>query len=673
MFTGVRPETTAETIRPQTWDECQAAASLGCYVCGWIVYMERFNQTGKIDQCFETRYSMEFSGDCITYWSFIRIKRDGAFDVLLGFLPIPESDMTCYHHGLGGTAMEEHRPFERCSDQLSPRFQLGDQTISGDASNWIAECKMNHEKCRAHSSTFRPTRLIEIMSANQVRLIWSADLESEIKVSYVAFSHCWGDVDALKLEGKNVNQLFAGFETDTLPQTYRDAIAICVQLQYRFIWIDSLCIIQDSRSDWQNEATMMGSVYANADLNICAASAANSSQNLFPERDKNLLTPLDITSSWEGEGERRLRIVPADLLFAEISLCPLRKRAWVFQEWYLSKRSLILGSMQAWWQCHELLACETFPNGVPEEAGVTKYWNAETEAMKGGGKTMADWVSQTALYANTALTREEDRLMAFAGVAESFKAFHNLTEGYVAGLWRQTLPGSLAWANHGRKPALRSKEYKAPSWSWLSLDGPYELLPSSGVNNLECCTVEDIWLNYVDSSHDTGLLRGGSIQLRGCLIGPVARRSDGNLSEEFIINTYCQDSKDIDQVEYWAGGDQVEFNLKFDEKDANHAIMVSYLDIPIHDHYQKGLINGATRRTMPLEDVDGPIYLLHMNSELDPESEQGLVQGIILYQPLHQVDIFHRIGYYGILSSDTRLEYSRTLTDRYPIRSVLIL
>ncbi|KAL4730863.1 hypothetical protein ACLX1H_002905 [Fusarium chlamydosporum] len=522
------------------------------------------------------------------------------------------TDVSFLDHGLHSQETKRHHPFGEPSDYPSSAFQLGDCMISEDARKWIDECKMYHQQCRIPNRTFRPTRLVEIISSNRVKLILSANLPPNVEVNYVAFSHCWGNTKRLELKRENASQLFTGFDTEVLPRTYKHAIAICVQLQYRFIWIDSLCIFQDSRSDWQHEATMMGSVYAKADLNLCAASAADSSEDIFPHRDQNLLTPLDITSRWTGEEERRLRIVPIDLFYADVSLSPLRKRAWVTQEWYLSKRSLILGSMQAWWQCHGKLACETVPNGLTDDIGVMKYWKADADPMKELGEALADygrvhssWQSVTAMYANTALTREDDRLMAFSGIAQAFRASHKMTERYVAGFWRGFLPGSLAWANTGRRTTTtRSKTYKAPSWSWLSLDGPYELIMPTDVNDLEQCSVENLWLHYVDDSHDTGLLRGGAIQLRGHLIGPAIRDSDGHLSEDFVIDTYCEGFEDGDRVEYWAGGDRVMLKIMLDEKDSNHVAIVSYLDDLTLGDYQHGLIDGTTRKSMPFEHAD---------------------------------------------------------------------
>ncbi|RFN44892.1 hypothetical protein FIE12Z_10873 [Fusarium flagelliforme] len=595
MFTGVRPAFIDETPREQSWEQLQAAATAGCYICRWIYYMDRHRKAPRQPRQYNSSYKIEFTGDDLTYFSFVRIKIDGAYDLVLGFLPVTEIEPPCI------------------------TFQPVDSAVTEDARKWIDDCKTNHEQCRVSSRAFRPTRLVQIINPN------------------------W--------------------------------------LRYRFIWIDSLCIFQDSHSDWQQEATMMGSVYANADLNLCAASAVDSSQAMFPDRDYSLLTPLDITSQWTGEEERRLRLVPLDLFYADVSLCPLRRRAWVFQEWFLSKRSLIIGGMQAWWQCRGKLACETFPNGVPDETGVSKYWKAEAEGMKEKGMetTSGDsWLSMTAMYANTALTKEEDRLIAFAGAVQAFGASQKSRSRYAAGFWYAHLPWSLAWANTGRKATTtRSNTYKAPSWSWLSLDGPYELsMPTEGnyleENDLEQCSLEDLWLHYVDDSHDTGLLRGGAIQLRGYLIGPATKNPNGGLSERFVTHTYCEDFVETDRVEYWCGDDKVELQIRFDEEDLNHTPIVSYLD-NLQPGYKQGLVEGATRQAISLEDADGLIYLFQTHSELDHEAEKGLVEGIILYQPPHQVGVFHRIGCYRVLTSDSKLGRLRTLGDRYSRCSVLIL
>ena len=179
-------------------------------------------------------------------------------------------------------------------------------------------------------------------------------------------------------------------------------------------------------------------------------------------------------------------------------------------------------------------------------------------------------------------------------------------------------------------------------------------------------------MHYVDDSHDTGLLRGGAIRLHGHLVGPATRNLNGELSEGFVTDIYCEDFVETDRVEYWCGDDKVELQIRFDEEDPNHTPIVSYLD-NLQPGHKQGLVEGATRQAMSMKDADGSIYLFQTHSELDQEAEKGLVEGIIMYQPSHQVGVFHRIGCYRALTSDSRLARLRTLGDRYPKRSILIL
>jgi len=126
------------------------------------------------------------------------------------------------------------------------------------------------------------------------------------------------------------------------------------------------------------------------------------------------------------------------------------------------------------------------------------------------------------------------------------------------------------------------------------------------------------------------------------------------------------------RVEYWCGDDKVELQIRFDEEDPNHTPIISYLD-NLQPGHKQGHVEGATRQAISLEDADGLIYLFQTHSELDHEMEKRLVEGIILYQPPHQVGVFHRIGCYRVLTSDSKLGRLRTLGDRYQRCSIFIL
>jgi hypothetical protein len=66
-----------------------------------------------------------------------------------------------------------------------------------------------------------------------------------------------------------------GIAWSEVSKYFRDAIAITRKLGIRYLWIDSLCIIQDDREDQELEAIKMGSVYGNAYLVLAATAAAD--------------------------------------------------------------------------------------------------------------------------------------------------------------------------------------------------------------------------------------------------------------------------------------------------------------------------------------------------------------------------------------------------------------
>ncbi|KAH8600698.1 heterokaryon incompatibility protein-domain-containing protein, partial [Bisporella sp. PMI_857] len=79
-----------------------------------------------------------------------------------------------------------------------------------------------------------------------------------------------------------------------LPKTFQDTILVAQRLNISYIWIDSLCIIQDSAEDWQAESAIMGQIYSNCTLNIAAAGASDGSVGLFFERDIRLVKPVEV-------------------------------------------------------------------------------------------------------------------------------------------------------------------------------------------------------------------------------------------------------------------------------------------------------------------------------------------------------------------------------------------
>lgn len=70
----------------------------------------------------------------------------------------------------------------------------------------------------------------------------------------MALSHCWGQVQPTTLNSDTVGQLMAGFWTDILTQSFQDAVWLAINvLGIRYLWINSLCILQDDVEDWHDK------------------------------------------------------------------------------------------------------------------------------------------------------------------------------------------------------------------------------------------------------------------------------------------------------------------------------------------------------------------------------------------------------------------------------------
>ncbi|KAF2792569.1 HET-domain-containing protein, partial [Melanomma pulvis-pyrius CBS 109.77] len=157
------------------------------------------------------------------------------------------------------------------------------------ARKWLSQCLKGHNKCQVAQSTergqFSPTRLLEIgqPDAEKVRLRFGSAQDST-DIQYATLSHCWGSSKVLRLTSTSFQRLKEGIEISELAQTFQDAIFTARSLGIRLLWLDSLCIFQDSYEDWQKEAALMSHVYRNAVLNIAASVAADSNASCFPKR-----------------------------------------------------------------------------------------------------------------------------------------------------------------------------------------------------------------------------------------------------------------------------------------------------------------------------------------------------------------------------------------------------
>ncbi|KIN00795.1 hypothetical protein OIDMADRAFT_124725, partial [Oidiodendron maius Zn] len=331
-----------------------------------------------------------------------------------------------------------------------------------------------------------PTRLLSIGEEFPTNLHLRHGCNLPRSTKYTTLSHCWGERGIVtKLSECNYLSMMEKVIFDDLPKTFRDAIVVSKMLGVEYLWIDSLCIIQDSPSDWQRESSLMSQIYSNSFCNISATAALDSSQGLFFARDPVTIREFIFQTCIDGT---RGYFSPCDegLWMKYVIEAPLNGRAWVCQERILSKRNLHFSRSQIFWECCEHLACETFPSGFSIQWGdmslkqdISKFFFAcSTKRVSGGLKLPPNddtvnwayqvWEKVVTTFCRGQLTYETDKLVAIGGLATLMN--ETLVDVYLAGLWKRHLITQLLWYSCDGYTQTKGP-YVAPSWSWAAVRG----------------------------------------------------------------------------------------------------------------------------------------------------------------------------------------------------------
>jgi hypothetical protein len=338
-------------------------------------------------------------------------------------------------------------------------------------------CLEGHRKCnkRISDGSWWPSRLLEVGNFNcsfEIRLRETAETPPTGS-QYVTLSHCWGKATFLTLTTENLEVLKAGFFIKDLPLTFQDAIGVARRLNVPYLWIDSLCIVQNSLEDWSREASQMSNVYQHGFCNIAATGALDSAEGLFLDRKMDPVPPFKILIPYKDTRNPRVVYVTyPDLWKYGVEDSPLIKRAWVLQERLLARRVLHFGRHQLFWECREHATCETYGTQAQlhlsrsiEEVSPKADFDVDVEAnFKGGRRTLEHvWERIVRTYSLARLTKLSDKEAAINGIIKFLEeAFEDIC---VVGLWKNRLLQQLLW--QAVEPS-RSIANRAPSWSCKS-------------------------------------------------------------------------------------------------------------------------------------------------------------------------------------------------------------
>lgn len=174
-------------------------------------------------------------------------------------------------------------------------------------SRWLATCLSSHDSCTIQANEFLPTRLVDVGSADGTRPPRLFDTRHHRyyhrKPQYLALSHCWGTSSFLPLRTttENIDELQQQISWEALSKTFQDVIFISRWLGVQYVWIDSLCIIQDDEADWATESTNMGCIYEQSLLTVSASAAEDGQRGCFVPR---LYSPILQSSPIKGVSHR---------------------------------------------------------------------------------------------------------------------------------------------------------------------------------------------------------------------------------------------------------------------------------------------------------------------------------------------------------------------------------
>jgi hypothetical protein len=416
-------------------------------------------------------------------------------------------------------------PHTECHHQLSG--DLPEESLH-TVKTWLQMCETEHSKCNEEQAQppFYPTRLLELngvsSTADYVRLIVSE--HETMTGAYTTLSHQWGKANFLQLKRDNINHFLDAIAIKDLPKTFQDAINVSRKLGIHYLWIDSLCIMQDKDdlSDWFHEAELMHKVYSHSYCNLSATDGVNSSDGLYHSRYAHNIRETKVNlyvRHHNDQVDRSASLVLEDtdrMWNRFVVQTAFHKRGWVFQERVLSPRVLHFGRHQLFWECRESQRQEKHPDEL--KLNFSAKWNTKSFWEKPFVNDEKDhsltWQSMITAYSGTNLTVSDDKLIALSGVAKRFASMTGDT--YVAGLWRRSLERELLWyLNDAVKRSPRPTQYCAPSWSWASVKGQVDFLYVMREDSLSM-RVEDVRLTYA-TQDITGRITSGWLDLEGNL------------------------------------------------------------------------------------------------------------------------------------------------------------
>ncbi|KUJ10484.1 HET-domain-containing protein, partial [Mollisia scopiformis] len=383
------------------------------------------------------------------------------------------------------------------------------------AKQWLSSCQAGHSDChRANENHAQlPTRVLRVGSDGEDASLYESRGETG---RWATLSYCWGNGPKLILTKETHSDMMRGYPSEDFPATIRDAIITTSALGIPYLWVDALCIMQDSKSDWEQEAPKMSQIYTNAVLTIINANATAATSGIFRDRDRfgngeyrgpTCSLPWRRTASKEyiaSQNESSLALESIVIRGGRSSktdwqgpgpdnlTSPWATRGWTLQEELLSWRTLTFMEKELLWGCPSTQRVKPNLGHVrllPNKNGLSLSTSLPGLRTLSTPEIYTAWYTMAENYSKRKLTKDTDKLMAIVGLAKDAQNY--ITDTYCAGLWLNDLIAGLVWKfdaeswsdteeyevppgsklptwGYGRLKA--NSDSRLPSWSWASIN-----------------------------------------------------------------------------------------------------------------------------------------------------------------------------------------------------------
>lgn len=372
--------------------------------------------------------------------------------------------------------IDMNSPFPKVANDV-PREAINEPTLQFIQENY-EHCRMFHSGCPEVVSRL-PKRVLDISNDKYLLVV----PDEGTKAAYATLSYSWGGKKfCATTAGSYEERLKRGFEEEELPLAFREAAIVARYLDIDYIWIDSLCIVQDDIDDWEEQAAQMGQIFESAAITIAASLTHDPYNSLFAKRNpkyEEFELYDDLTrrhASVVFKARRKIVFGIHAKTGRSKEVDRLDTRAWGLQEKLLSCRLIAFTGAEVQWTCQRSKRCECQRKSyTPQPLFLLPVKEAEIEHKYGYAKA---WSRIVEPYSGRDLTFPGDRLPALSGLAKKFQEVTSFT--YIAGLWKETIWYDLMWqcdivtpdtpmAESLAKSVSLTASYMGPTFSWVSV------------------------------------------------------------------------------------------------------------------------------------------------------------------------------------------------------------